>query len=119
MRTVQKTTKTIEDTNIGTRETVEISEKLTAYEHGNQLLEDILSLPSTMEELGKQTCVCYLSGATLVRSTEVLIDFGSTGKLIASFPWVALVLIVCISLVNKKNTVGVIWRLIVFAFGGL
>jgi hypothetical protein len=103
----------------GRREVIRNNRKLSPTEAAEERLEELLALPESLSEASRQALVCYVGGATLVRTSESLAPFGQTGIILASAPWVALLVFVTAASRKPCNLLGLAWRLTFMGLGGL
>lgn len=108
-----------EDNNGSRREVFKNNRELTAEESFGLALDNLFSTPTTASELTKQAVVSYVGGATTIRTTDFLADYGHTGYIIASMPWLAVVFLVAAGLSKPSRLFGLSWRAILFVLGGL
>jgi hypothetical protein len=103
----------------GRREVLRNNRSLSPTEAAEERLEELLALPGSVADAGRQALVCYIGGATLVRTSESLAPFGQTGIIVGSMPWIAVLTFVVAASRKPSNLLGLAWRLTFVALGGL
>jgi hypothetical protein len=103
----------------GRKEVIRNNRNLSPTEAAEERLEELLALPGSVADASRQALVCYVGGTTLVRTSESLAPFGQTGIIVASAPWLALLVFVTAASRKPYNLLGLAWRLSFMALGGL
>ena len=111
--------RTITESPAGRKETLRNNRNLSPSEKADERLEELLALPESVSDASRQALICYVAGGTLVRTSETLIPLGTAGLVVASAPWVALLVFVTAASRRKENLLGLAWRLTLMALGGL